>query len=207
MLVCSFVCANRTRDRGCSKHPVFPAPSDFERANEDANLGQISAARTRKYVHRRMGRAKREPMPRRTDDGFATLPLTLREPSSSALCAIAHWGGRSSIPEAAMMESISRSVLDTPPSRGMTPSKRTQVSAMKANLISWGVFAAFVACAIGFGWHAALFRFDGPMGRRSSLSGSPSCCSRPIRSTAAAGKISSRPSEPWRGCIGGGRSE
>jgi hypothetical protein len=28
MLVCSFVCANRTRDRGCSKHPVFPAPSD-----------------------------------------------------------------------------------------------------------------------------------------------------------------------------------
>src|SRR6185295_9432186 len=27
MLVCIFVCANRTRDRGCSKHPVFPAPS------------------------------------------------------------------------------------------------------------------------------------------------------------------------------------
>ncbi len=27
MLVCMFVCANRTRDRGCSKHPVFPAPS------------------------------------------------------------------------------------------------------------------------------------------------------------------------------------
>jgi hypothetical protein len=35
---------------------------------------------------------------------------------------------------------------------------------MKANLISWGVFAAFAACAVGFGWHAALFRFDGPMG-------------------------------------------
>src|SRR3954464_3126325 len=29
MLVCPFVCANRTRDRGCSKHPVFPAPSNF----------------------------------------------------------------------------------------------------------------------------------------------------------------------------------
>ena len=31
--VCScarFVCANRTRDRGCSAHPVFPAPSVFE---------------------------------------------------------------------------------------------------------------------------------------------------------------------------------
>ena len=35
---------------------------------------------------------------------------------------------------------------------------------MKQNLVPWGVFAAFVACAIGFGWHAAMFRFDGPMG-------------------------------------------
>src|SRR5258705_2800201 len=40
MLVCSFVCANRTRDRGCSKHPVFPALSISKRANEDANLGR-----------------------------------------------------------------------------------------------------------------------------------------------------------------------
>ena len=39
MLVCSFVCANRTRDRGCSKHPVFPVPSVFEEANEDATSG------------------------------------------------------------------------------------------------------------------------------------------------------------------------
>src|ERR1051325_4058294 len=30
MLVCIFVCANRTRDRGCSVHPVFPAPSAQE---------------------------------------------------------------------------------------------------------------------------------------------------------------------------------
>ena len=30
MLVCAFLCANCTRDRGCSEHPVFPAPSDFE---------------------------------------------------------------------------------------------------------------------------------------------------------------------------------
>jgi len=35
---------------------------------------------------------------------------------------------------------------------------------MNLNLISWGVFAVFVACAVGFGWHAAIFRFDGPMG-------------------------------------------
>src|SRR6266542_2198122 len=29
MLVCAFLCANCTRDRGCSVHPVFPAPSNF----------------------------------------------------------------------------------------------------------------------------------------------------------------------------------
>ena len=28
-LVCTFLCALRTRDRGCSAHPVFPAPSTF----------------------------------------------------------------------------------------------------------------------------------------------------------------------------------
>ena len=51
MLVCSFVCANRTRDRGCSKHPVFPAPSDVQRGGRiDANLGRISAARLRSHI-------------------------------------------------------------------------------------------------------------------------------------------------------------
>ena len=29
MLVCAFLVRNCTRDRGCSVHPVFPAPSDF----------------------------------------------------------------------------------------------------------------------------------------------------------------------------------
>src|SRR5437879_4858785 len=29
MLVCGFVLYDRTRDRGCSAHPVFPAPSEF----------------------------------------------------------------------------------------------------------------------------------------------------------------------------------
>src|SRR5437773_8032201 len=65
MLVCSFVCANRTRDRGCSKHPVFPAPSLIsKRANEDANLGR-DAPRDRSVIfsYRRMGRAKRNPSP------------------------------------------------------------------------------------------------------------------------------------------------
>ena len=30
MLVCAFSVRNCTRDRGCSVHPVFPAPSIFE---------------------------------------------------------------------------------------------------------------------------------------------------------------------------------
>src|SRR6476619_5275740 len=29
MLVCAFLSASCTRDRGCSKHPAFPAPSHF----------------------------------------------------------------------------------------------------------------------------------------------------------------------------------
>jgi hypothetical protein len=29
MLVCAFFCANCTRDRGCSAHPAFPAPSSI----------------------------------------------------------------------------------------------------------------------------------------------------------------------------------
>src|SRR5215216_3681265 len=41
MLVCSFVCANRTRDRGCSKHPVFPAPSVLKEGKLPASLGHI----------------------------------------------------------------------------------------------------------------------------------------------------------------------
>ena len=41
--VCScavFASANRTRDRGCSKHPVFPAPSDWKRAKRNSKLGR-----------------------------------------------------------------------------------------------------------------------------------------------------------------------
>jgi hypothetical protein len=41
MLVCIFFSANRTRDRGCSKHPVFPAPSDKEGGKLIVNLGHI----------------------------------------------------------------------------------------------------------------------------------------------------------------------
>ena len=40
--------------------------------------------------------------------------------SSSALCAIAHWSGRSSIPETPAMKWIGRGVLDPPHARRMT---------------------------------------------------------------------------------------
>ncbi len=78
--------ANRTRDRGCSKHPVFPAPSDFEE-------GQTKVQ---------------------------TSGETCREKANPHSVVIAREGGRSSIPETSMIEPISRSVLDAPPSRGMT---------------------------------------------------------------------------------------
>jgi hypothetical protein len=46
MLVCIFVCANRTRDRGCSKHPVFPAPSVFREGKIKTIARAFRAART-----------------------------------------------------------------------------------------------------------------------------------------------------------------
>src|SRR6185295_644442 len=49
MLVCVFVCAFGTRDRGCSEHPVFPAPSDFRRDIERVTLGR-SAPRDREAI-------------------------------------------------------------------------------------------------------------------------------------------------------------
>src|SRR6185503_19528317 len=60
MLVCIFVSANRTRDRGCSKHPVFPAPSDRRGQTKMQTSGEQRRENT-KDVYRRMGRAKRNP--------------------------------------------------------------------------------------------------------------------------------------------------
>jgi hypothetical protein len=63
MLVCSFVCANRTRDRGCSKHPVFPAPSDKEGGKLLAKLGRNAVARSRKRVSYGLHEAERSCYP------------------------------------------------------------------------------------------------------------------------------------------------
>ena len=45
-------CATRLRDRGCSAHPVFPAPSLFQRARRNAKLRAEHAARMRPCCHR-----------------------------------------------------------------------------------------------------------------------------------------------------------
>jgi hypothetical protein len=45
MLVCALPCAHCTRDRGCSAHPVFPAPSSGESFGQAS--GALCAARSR----------------------------------------------------------------------------------------------------------------------------------------------------------------
>src|ERR1700738_3879362 len=42
MLVCVFFAQFCTRDRGCSAHPAFPAPSDFKARKFTQNLGRIA---------------------------------------------------------------------------------------------------------------------------------------------------------------------
>src|ERR1700724_901924 len=49
MLVCASCCIYCTRDRGCSAHPVFPAPSDLEGEVFLQNFGRI-ASRDREVV-------------------------------------------------------------------------------------------------------------------------------------------------------------
>src|SRR2546430_11604124 len=51
MLVCAFAMCTGTRDRGCSKHPVFPAPSSQEEGNEVFKPRVKHAARSRRYAH------------------------------------------------------------------------------------------------------------------------------------------------------------
>src|SRR6266516_2641421 len=50
MLVCAFSVRNCTRDRGCSVHPVFPAPSDFEEGKRRCKPRADYVARMRNYI-------------------------------------------------------------------------------------------------------------------------------------------------------------
>jgi hypothetical protein len=50
MLVCAFAMCTGTRDRGCSVHPVFPAPSIQEEGDEVLKPRVKHAARSRRCV-------------------------------------------------------------------------------------------------------------------------------------------------------------
>jgi hypothetical protein len=62
MLVCVILCAFCTRDRGCSVHPAFPAPSLLHEGGVVAKLGRECAARTRRCVstHAVIARSERD---------------------------------------------------------------------------------------------------------------------------------------------------
>src|ERR1700754_2437981 len=55
MLVCAKCAAFGTRDRGCSAHPAFPAPSVQERDNEFGKLGQTMSREHFSSSRRRPG--------------------------------------------------------------------------------------------------------------------------------------------------------
>src|SRR5438876_1807080 len=67
-----------TRDRGCSAHPAFPAPSIFEGGKEFASLGRNRAARTRSHTPPPSSLRKQGPIRRggncedKVVDGFAS---------------------------------------------------------------------------------------------------------------------------------------
>ena len=53
MLVCALLCAHSTRDRGCSAHPVFPAPSHREGRATRHNSGASRRENALVYPHSR----------------------------------------------------------------------------------------------------------------------------------------------------------
>ncbi len=164
MLVCAFSVRYCTRDRGCSAHPVFPAPSVFEGDAGKPRTQRNRAARMRHRIFHRhrprrraiqysRGSSDRTDKPRRTgypafaghdgsvarryfiviaDEAKSRSPderSDIRGHSHTAYSTvIAREGGRSSIPETPLIESSSRGVLDTPPSRGMTVQWRVGIS-------------------------------------------------------------------------------
>src|SRR5665213_1000696 len=62
MLVCALFVHQCTRDRGCSAHPVFPAPSSVEAHTFFASLGRNRAARTRRCAWRILRDAAKRPL-------------------------------------------------------------------------------------------------------------------------------------------------
>src|ERR1700752_3057227 len=77
MLVCAFFVRNCTRDRGCSAHPAFPAPSVFWRDERRCKPRAQCAARSRNYIHVIASAAKQSIVPYKGRmDCFAALAMT-----------------------------------------------------------------------------------------------------------------------------------
>ena len=108
MLVCAPSCAHCTRDRGCSAHPAFPAPSLLRGAKITCKPRAQCVAGMQTHIQS-------------SSPGLPP-PLKLRRASTGKprrSLGVAGTG-RPSIPETPMIEPRSRSVLDTPHTRGMT---------------------------------------------------------------------------------------
>jgi hypothetical protein len=88
MLVCALPCAHCTRDRGCSAHPVFPAPSLGE------SFGHASGALRREIakLYPPSLRAKRSnPLPPLVrKDGLLRFARNNEKPGAGDLSAVAH---------------------------------------------------------------------------------------------------------------------
>jgi hypothetical protein len=120
---CALAIVFCTRDRGCSKHPAFPAPSSLVgetickapgercRGNAEVCLSPVIASEAKQSIARRKGRM----------DCFVASLLAMTWISRRhTFGVVARACGRSSIPETSAMEPKSRGVLDTPPARGTT---------------------------------------------------------------------------------------
>ena len=110
MLVCTFAMCTGTRDRGCSKHPVFPAPSIQEEGNEFSNLGR-NTPRDRESVLRCVARMERS---------------AIRDHSNTAPVRCAHKGGglRMRSPTPTSSPSLRPPSLPSPAARFPSPACR-----------------------------------------------------------------------------------
>jgi hypothetical protein len=117
MLVGAFPCVHCTRDRGCSVHPAFPAPSVFWGGDKFMQASGAMRRENAKSYLRRMGRAQRNPSPVRTGlDGYRCAPPILRTSRPCERSEAIHSAACGAVDCFALlaMARIGRGVPDTP---------------------------------------------------------------------------------------------
>src|SRR5258705_12474028 len=115
MLVCMFLVCIRTRDRGGSAHPVFPAPSDFEEGKRRCKPRARCVARSQPHIHPSYGIAviaseAKQSIPRHRENGLFHFARNdefksgkkSREPASVFAAAGSGWGSPPSWEETAV---------------------------------------------------------------------------------------------------------